>query len=558
MYILFRRLSIMKSLIKRISTAFGLLFLCSIFILSFPIKAYAWEAHLNENGDVEFSTVDKKRSTARWYFTESVTLTRCAYNPTTQNIHSSKEYVGAPLGNLEEVLIGNTYYNTWTITIDQIIESTSQRDPAWGKEIQDAVDGTGPAVYVKLDCVMYAVDDNLMQVWGPFYNVPGYGNSDGEQLVGVLKDGTSMDKLGFTITNGLTTHFNRYLLIGNGVPTEPEEYPDEFVTYDYTMDHYAGIDANQPAYAMSNYSSEFNLHDGIPSSEYIDNAFLADSWYGNTNVYARMISKTYSHTIYYKWTIDNSRYGYADFDGDGDVEYGWIEDIDTDGTSRILNIGTAYAAFQYLTDTHVYDFTNADIANGAYPGDHIYYDDTHEVPMTCISTSEYKDVAAHGALYTVEPDWLAETEPHATLGTFTYTNVHDFGVVSEAPDVDAQVAKDILAIRDIISRNTKTRNDKLVIDGHMFMNNDWVSGCNFFDGVPSSYTQCTQSSAWVHDYLQKSGTKPLHAYDPADVTGTKTVQIPPTVDNGQYPTSMKVYYQRLTTYSKATTTFEAD
>ena len=90
------------------------------------------------------------------------------------------------------------------------------------------------------------------------------------------------------------------------------------------------------------------------------------------------------------------------------------------------------------------------------------------------------------------------------------------------------------------------------------MNNDWVSGCNFFDGEPSTYTQCTQSAAWVHDYLQQSGTKPLHAFDPADVTGTDRVQIPPTVDNGQYPTSMKVYYQRLITYSKAATTFSAD
>ena len=325
------------------------------------------------------------------------------------------------------------------------------------------------------------------------------------------------------------------------------------------MDHYAGIDVNQPAFAMSNYSAEFNLHDGIPSSEFIDNAFLADSWYGNTKVYARMLSKPYTHTITYRWQIDNGYWDPVDTDGDGvDDDQQWVNDIDTYSESRLLNIGTAYAAFQYLADTHVYDFTNADIANGAYPGDHIYYDDDHEVPMTCISTSEYKDVAAHGTLATEEPDWLADTEVHATMGTFTYKNAHDFGLVSAKPNIDAQAAKDILAIRDIISRNTRTRNDKLVIDGHTFMNNDWVSGCNFFDGEPSTYTQCTQSAAWVHDYLQQSGTKPLHAFDPADVTGTDRVQIPPTVDNGQYPTSMKVYYQRLITYSKAATTFSAD
>lgn len=549
----------MKSLTKRIYALFALFFMCFALSLSFPIKTYAWEAHLNENGDVEIYTVDKKRTSDRYYYTEAVTLTRCQYNPTTKKVHESNEYVGAPLGNSSEQLQGNTYYNTWVITIDDLISRVSRRDSEWAREIQDAVDGTGPAVYVKLDCVMYVEDESWNYREGPFLNVPGVGGSDGNLDVGVTIDGKSMADYGFNVANGLKTHFNHYLLIGNGQIEEPKEYPDELVTDDYTMDHYAGIDANQPAFAMSNYSAEFNLHDGIPSSEFIDNAFLADSWYGNTKVYARMLSKPYTHTITYRWQIDNGYWDPVDTDGDGvDDDQQWVNDIDTYSESRLLNIGTAYAAFQYLANTHVYDFTNADIANGAYPGDHIYYDDDHEVPMTCISTSEYKDVAAHGTLATEEPDWLADTEAHATMGTFTYKNAHDFGLVSAKPNIDAQAAKDILAIRDIISRNTRTRNDKLVIDGHTFMNNDWVSGCNFFDGEPSTYTQCTQSAAWVHDYLQQSGTKPLHAFDPADVTGTDRVQIPPTVDNGQYPTSMKVYYQRLITYSKAATTFSAD
>lgn len=549
----------MKSLAKRISTALGLFFLCFIIALSFPIKAYAWEAHLNENGDVEIFTVDKKRRSHRWYYTDGVTITRCKFNPTTKEIHESNQYFPHQLANPAEILDGTTYYNTFTISIDDIISGAKQMDPAWADEIQGAIDGTGPAVYIKLDCMMYVVDDDGGWEEGPFVNVPGVGEKGGNYEVGVSIDGVSMKRYGFNIENGLKTHYNHYLLIGSGEIQEPKEYPDQLVTEDYTMDHYAGIDANQPTFAMSNFSSEFNLHEGIPSSEFIDNAFLADSWYGNTKVYARMLSKSYTHSITYRWQIDNGYFGMKDTDDDGiDDTYGWIDDIDTYSESRLLDIGTAYAAFQYLADTHIYDFTNADIANGAYPGDHIYYDDTHEVPMICISTNEYKDVAAHGALATVEPNWLAETEPHVTMGTFTYKNAHDFGLVSSKPNIDAQAAQDILAIRDIISRNTKTRNDKLVIDGHTFMNNDWVSGCNFLDGEPSTYTQCTQSSAWVHDYLQKSGTKPLHAYDPADVTGTSHVQIPPTVDNGQYPTSMKVFYQRLITYSKATTTFEAD
>lgn len=554
----------LKSLTKRITTSFGVFFLCFIIALSYPIKVYAWEAHLNEDGDVEIETYDKKKTSNIWYYTEGVTITRCQYSDDGPAIHKSGVFVGEQLENTSKILVGTQYKDKWVISINKIIERAKERDKEWGQEIQDAIDGTGPAVYIKLDCMMYVVDDNIGEEYGPFMNVPRWGGGDGNQIVGVLEDGKSMADFGFNVANGLFSHFNHYLLIGNGKVEEQKEYPDELVTYDYTMDHYAGIDANQPAFAMSNYSSEFNLHDGIPSSEYIDNAFLVDSWYGNTKVYARMISKPYTHSITYRWEINNQSWQWVDTDGDNvDDDYQLVDDIETYSESRLLNIGTAYAAFQYLADTHVYDFTNADIANGAYPGDHIYYDDTHEVPMTCIATKEYKDVAAHGTLSKEEPDWLAETGAHVTMGTFTYKNTYDFGLVSEKPDIDEQVGKDILAIRDIISRNTKTRNDKLVIDGHTFMNNDWVSGCNFFNGesssyVPSSYKECTQSAAWVHDYLKQSGTRPLYAFDPADVTGTDHVQIPPTVDNGQYPTSMKVYYQRLITYSKAATTFEAD
>ncbi|WP_026659219.1 hypothetical protein [Butyrivibrio sp. AC2005] len=549
----------MKSLAKRISKAFGVFFLCSVLILLFPLKTYAWEAHLNEDGNIEIYTVDKKRTSDRWYYTDGVTITRCKYDPTSKEIHESKLFFVHQLANAAEILEGSTYYNTFTISIDEIISGAMQMDPAWAKEIQSAIDGSGPAVYIKLDCIMYAVDDKLRKEFGPFANVPGWGGSDGNQKVGVSEEGISMAQLGFDVQKGLDTHFNHYLLIGSGEIQEPQEYPDEHVTDDYTMDHYAGIDVNQPAFAMSNYSSEFDLHDGIPSSEYIDNSFLADSWYGNTSVYARVISQTYTHYITYRWQIDNGYWLPVDTNGDGQIDNNlWISDIVPYSESRLLDIGTGYAAFQYLTDTHVYDFTNADVANGAYPGDHIYYDDSHEVTMTCITTNEYTDIASSGELVTEEPDWTADTKNHASMGTFTYKNEYNFGVVTQKPDIDARAAKDILAIRDIISRNTKTRNDKLVIDGHTFMNNDWVSGCNFLDEVPGSYTQCTQSAAWVNDYMMQSGTRPLHAYDPADVTGTEHVQIPPTVDNGQYPTSMKVFYQRLITYSKTATTFEAD
>ena len=554
----------MKSLTKNLIRITIVLITClSIFLYS-PIKAYAWEAHLNEDGDIEIYTVDKKKTTNIWYYSDGVSLTRCQYDPATKAIHSSGEYFLDDLNNATETLTNGTYYNTWTISIDEVISGAASVDGAWAEEIRNAIDGTGPAVYIKLDCIMFTVNENNGVVKGPYVNVPGGFGGNGELETGIDSAGTQIrNAYPWGNPNGLRTHYNHYLLIGKGEDIDPIILDDELVTYDYTMDHYAGIDANQPAYAMSNYSSQFDLSQGIPSSEYIDNAFLADSWYGNTNVYARTVSHPFTHRITYIWEENNRYWGQYDSNDNGEIDedddWDWIDDWDTHSDNYEIPIGSAYVAFQFLADTHIYDFTNADVANGAYDGDHVYYDDTNEVPMTCISTIDYKDVGTSvGTLMREEPDWNANTDEHVEFGHINYTTARYLGrYESGGPHIAEEILKDRDAIRAQISNSTHTRNDKLTIDGHTFMKNDWVTGCNFFESEPGTYKACTKSSGWVNDYCLHSGVRPLHEYDPADVTGNVSVQIPPTVDNGYYYTSMKVYYQRLITYSKTASEFSA-
>lgn len=540
---------------------------CLLFVLIIPINAFAWDAILNENNDIEIITTDALKHASIYYHTEGVTITRCQYNPTIKDIHSSGEWYAAMLENAETTISGpvgrETTTTKWTISLEEVITMASAIDASWGEEIRNAAEGTGPAVYIKLDCIVFVYHGDV-KYSGPYINVPGEGGN-GKLPIGINPaTGKTLDQAeGWSGgTRGFETHYNHYLLIGSHADPEPIELDDEFVTYDYTMDHYAGIDANQPAYAMSNYSSLFDLSKGIPSSEYIDNAFLADSWYGNTNVYARTLGQHYDWDIYYYWWVTDGYWGswyWADQDNDGiDETYtrDWNDTSHYEGDTYHIPIGDAYIAFQFLADTHIYDFTNADIKNGAYDGDHIYYDDTEEVPMTCIATDEYKDVGTSvGTLMTEEPNWQANSDDHAVLPErFSYRTRRE---VNSRSDVANAIIEDRDAIRQIIYNACKTRNDKLVIDGHMFMNNDWVTGCDFFDGDPGTYRACTHSSGWVNDYCLKAGIRPLHEYDPRDVTGNVTVQIPPTVDNGYYWTSMKVFYQRLVTYSKTSTQFES-
>lgn len=541
--------------IKNCIIKFVVMVMITTFLMP-SLASYAWEAHLNPDGDIEIYTVDKKGTSKIYYKTEGVDITRCAYNPTSQTIHPSNQSFAWALENAKEDLIDGVYYNTWTISILEVIDVARAVDATWAEEITNAINGTGPAVYIKLDCIMYVYNDITGDIVGPYRNRPT-DIGGGMNETGVDASGQEIAKAyGWRNPSGLKTHYNHYLLIGNGKPVPPATLTDEMVISDYTMDHYANIDANQPAYAMSNYSAEFDLSQGIPSSEYITNAFLADRWYGSTNVYARTVEKDYTWNMTYTWQTDEGEFvDDVDADGNPTGTQTWVPDIVTHVSSPYsLPIGKAYVAFQFLADTQIYDFTNIDIANGAYTGDHVYYDDTYEVPMECIATNEYKDIGTTGTIVSGTIDWNADTDKHVIFPeNINYVNSRS--VDSEA-DITQAIIDDTQAIRQQISNATQSRNDKLRIDGHTFLNNNWVTGCNFFDSAPASYKQCTESSGWKNDYLQQSNTKPLHAYNPTDATGTKNVQIPPTVDNGYYSTKINIYYQKLVPYNKSVSKFE--
>ena len=527
--------------------------------------AFAWDAHLNDANDVEIITVDRKKTGNIWYYTKGVTVTRCQYNPAKREIHSNGQWFGTDLDNPVKDQGTSTITNVFTLKMEDIIANAYLTNASWGKEIEDAYTGNGPACYVKLDCIMYVVDETNGRIeLGDYVNAPGKNGGDGNSPTGIDKNGREIkDAYAWGNPNGLLTHYNHYLLIGKDTPTNVIQLDDEFVTYDYTMDHYANIDENVPTYATGNSSGSFDLSNGIPSSEYIDNRYLADSWYGNTNVYARTVSKDYSWTMYYYWYVPDGYWNtyiettYDEWGNEVNTEKReWIDTSYWTGAHYEIPIGTAYVAFQYLADTNIYDFTGADIGNECFEADHIFYDDSREVPVTCISSSEYKELGT-GAKELIEGEinWYADTSKHVSFAKSI--NYQTSRRLSSASEVTSAIMADREAIRAQISANCKTRNDRLTIDGHSFMKNDWVSGANFFDEKPTSYKSCTKSSAVVNNYLLNGGERPLHAYDPADVTGASTVQIPATVDNGYYYSTMQVNYQKVAPYKKTLSYFFA-
>lgn len=528
----------------------GIVLSIGVFIAN-PAEAKAWDAYLTEDGIIEIYTADKKKDPdVPFYRSIGLSITRCEYNPTSKKIHSSGEHQlhafdgGAFVQSTTES--GGKQFNTFAIPLSTVMGGASGD---WAKEIQDALDGVGPAVYIKLDCMMVTFNGHSSTPDpGIYTNFPGDGNGEGTSDVGIA-NGIRIDKrYGWANPRGLLTHFNHYLIIGKGVEIEPVEMDDEFVCHDFTIDnlkHAADLDpeGNQPTFVTDNEATgfKFNLLEGIPSSEYVDNQTIADRWYGNTDVYARTVTKEYNWTIHYFWMEDTSFWT---------ADNQWIEDYEMVGEDVDLDIGIAAAAFQFLSNVHVYDLTDMAVHNGAYEGGVILYQDEPTVPVTLISSFDYEDIGTvrEGDPLEEEPDWNADTEKHLEfLEEINYLEEREIG--SEA-ELAAAVYEDTMAIRELISAGTWTKNDKFTVDGNEYLNDEIVYGCDFFEGEPASYRECEKSAGWTFDYMQQGSTLPLNETDPEDAIGETTVQIPSTIDNGKYHTWMQVYFKRTGAYTE--------
>jgi len=535
-----------------------------MFFLADTTTAYAWEAHLNENGDIEIYTSDKKKTSNIWYRSIGLTITRCQYDPTTKEIHEEKNYIRCFFDG--EAFIGSTteshgqQFNTFCIPMSTVI---ARAGGEWAKEIQDAIDGVGPAVYLKLDCMMVTYQGTKIDLDGPYTNYPGDGHAEGVCDVGKNSSGIRIDdRYPWANKSGLKTHFNHYLLIGNGVIAEPTDAGDDFlVMHDYTVDHLkhgtlasikdAGelgieIDENVPTFVTGNTAEPYgyNLSQGIPTTESLRNRTTVDTWFGDTKVYARTVSKEYEWEITYFWLED---FGHEDIHGV------YVEDWDYVAETHEIPIGFANVAFEYLADVHMYDLTNAGAHNGAYPGAIIGYDDEEEIPMICISTEEYKDIGTNvGDVMTPEePNWVADSEKHVEMPeTISYLHAREIGSRDE---LASAIIEDRDIIRDMISSRCHTKNDHLTVDNMLFMNDEDVTGCNFFDYALESaeYEACDKSSAVVCEYPAEELLQDTEIRDSDFTEGKETdVEVPSGVDNGLYHTWLEVMFQRLIPYFK--------
>lgn len=220
-----------------------LLLAVSMLAILFCVEKSKCNLYIDDDGYVCIETTDKKRTSNIWYHTEGFSISRCVYNPCAKQLHSgtATEFIRVDdiSASYAETTIGGIAYNTFRVHITELLGAAS---PEWREEVQKALDGTGPAVYIRYDAIMYTYHGDIK--WqGPFVNFPPVDGRNPSELQGAEP---------WANPSGIATHYNRYLLIGGQKKPEiPEIVEDEPIS----------LDEKSPLeFCIGNFSDEWDLY----------------------------------------------------------------------------------------------------------------------------------------------------------------------------------------------------------------------------------------------------------------------------------------------------------
>ena len=536
----------LKSISKYIFILFTACLLSTIFILDAHANVY-----LDENNDMCIVTADQIRSSSIYYRTIGFTITRCAYNPATKEIHPAMEQFSLGLGDFtpEPIQVGGVETNIFRIPLSTLM---SHMGGEWAQEVQDALDGGAP-VYIRFDCrmIVYHGSTPLLHV---FKNE--FPSMD-------LNPSEIMRAEAWANPSGLTSHFNRYFMIGGNKEKPKEDIEADEFNFKVTEEE------TPIEYATGNESPDgYDLGEGIPSSKDVTNSYFASSWYGKTEVWARLVTTDKYTGIPYKfeWTLeyevpqigtrpDGSTYTYMQTMYKKQSPYTGTFDERLQNTTSMVPA----VAFEYLVNSEFYDLEATGAYNLAYPGT-IYYDSAIKVPMKAVATEEYVDISSE-ANGLKENSWYADTDKHVTWAEIDKSEkVVNLGTFRAESDAKRAMLEKFVSIKtelqDTVYENTTTKNDYLMIDNKEYLETYEDKGVNWTpDGnTPGSWTFCTESAAGKMPFEVGSITNASIGRE----EGSETVTIPGDTDNGKYPTGLEVTYTRKIKLDNKAKIFYAD
>lgn len=243
------------------------------------------------------------------------------------------------------------------------------------------------------------------------------------------------------------------------------------------------------------------------------------------------------------------------YNPDGEYDYVWDGTYDKHYYPDVTFNFTASVDYQYLTGVNIAAISNMTVYNNTFPGGSVSYD-TASFSNTSVSAElilRSQSASASGRSY---DHIYAGTNltgynfnPNSDHYSFAGNPANTETYIGEGYDVaayNARVASDRVSVISSVANSCSSRNDLLVVNDNgttiSFMDDTTCYGATIsIDGGTYSYgTEAADSS---HAYSSVSGY--VNALSAKRATGTKTVTIPTSCQNGDYPTAMTATYTGL-------------
>ena len=535
---------------KRLSLKNILITLCTVSIasLSIGIIANALTAETKNvyfdpaTNNIIFTSTDKMKSSDTFYRTLGFTISDGMWD-------SNGNLVDTGLGEFNIALEdpandretreyqqnGVTMVETkWTIPYDVVLEKIAATSPEWYNKLNNP---TGD-VHLKLDALIGVNDPNKNSL-----------DPNGEYFAGLLNattaaaSGEVWGKEGLAGFSSYADLIAKYPWIAPYIDehmlqaltlllkeepeiTNPAEMIDSSLAGIITNGEvYARIGKDAPDYWTYNYNptGQFDIGDGIPTSEDVTNGYEADRWYGNAVICQRgkggsKASHDWSFNGMISWE-ETGVYVQDEVQPDGSVEpvvhtYTYtVSAPHGDSVNRQVQ-------YWYLGHAAIYDFTRAVDANTVFPEGTHTFNNGLDVPVHATANG----VSLTGVSnYNFVPDDNAHVQWPVLTSSQLYIEAHG----KSRGDAEAQF-KAIAEDRVIPAEEIYVQNDELTVDGHTFMSS-----------APYQYREFQRSGPGDKSYT------PMGESDYGEESDEENGTIPSNIANGRYTTTITATYTQV-------------
>ncbi|MEE1255549.1 MAG: hypothetical protein UHN47_03420 [Lachnospiraceae bacterium] len=494
-------------------------------------------------GNFKYESIDRKKASNVYYKTQGFTIT--AVGPDGQLMGENYQITVPLTGPYvidEESETGVAGYKKYTYTIpyDEILKLIFEKNKDWYNSIVNPVG----EVKIQVDAIIAVHDKNK---YGSSFPWSGRLNPSTGEYQGDLWDLNNWKDLkhlwGWRDPNCFDSHYGKQMVIVPAPPPPPEDDeededpvdPVDPVDPEDPFDPYnprTVIGKEEPEYYTYNYSTsgQFDIGDGIPTSEYVTNGYTADGWYGTATVNNKKARKTYYYNGWISWpeTIKVEDDSVTLTDGNGNTYHPTVDVAVTRREPYYYQVQRE-VGYWYIEYASFYDLMGVMTTNQVFPDDGKYeYNSLGTTNITC--TVNGVDITTITDQLQIDyipndnyhVDWPVQSTSSLTIhGGSKDAAINEFRATAEGT---------ITASKDIYVRNDHLQVEWYYTTG--YTNETYMDGTRYQFRDFESYPENPRSFS----YIQES--------DYGEETEERVGKIPSTLANGDYYTCVNAGYEQ--------------